>query len=146
MKITLEAKPYEILVEVPGYGIFKVHRIGAGTEATLAAESLEINDLNNRLKEEYADISAREVELTKAGDETGLETLRATDEYKSAKSLQDKITAKLQTFSSKMAQVELDLWSSDDQEALKRFKSELTMAQIRNLYQQAIKQADGESE
>ncbi len=146
MKITLEAKPYEILVEVPGYGIFKVHRIGAGTEATLAAESLEINDLNNRLKEEYADISAREVELTKAGDEAGLEALRATDEYKSAKAFQDKITAKLQAFNSKMAQVELGLWSSDDQEALERFKSELTMAQIRNLYQQAIKQADGESE
>lgn len=146
MKITLEAKPYEILVEVPGYGIFKVHRIGAGTEADLAAKSLEINSLNDRLAEEYGDISAREAELVKSDDKAGLEALRATEEYKAAKALQKKISAALDQLNARIVKTELSLWESDDQEALERFLRELSLSQIRDLYRQAIKQADGETE
>lgn len=146
MKITLEAKPYEILVEVPGYGIFKVHRIGAGTEADLAAKSLEIKNLNDRLADEYGDISAREVELIKSDDKAGLEALRATEEYKAAKALQKKISADLDQLNARIVRTELSLWKSDDQDVLERFLRELSLEQIRSLYRQAIEQADGKAE
>lgn len=142
MTITIEAKPYEVRAELPGYGIFYIRRLGAGAEADLQERLKAAQKLIDDIKTKYQDIFDEETKLMADNDETGLGKLRKTDRYIEAQKEQDVNSKVLNEFSAYVNKVHLKLWRSDDPEAMGRLLSDFTMEEIRGFYQQVMTEAD----
>lgn len=146
MTITLQAKPLEYEVEIPGYGIFTIRRIGAGTEADLASRMRVIEELQQMIKEEYSDIFDEETKLIAAKDEKALKTLRSTDRYKEVEKKQAEITKKLNSTVEYTKKLAMSLWGSESHENLEKLFNDFTFEQIESLYKQALDQINRSEE
>ncbi len=146
MKITLEAKPLEYQVEVPGYGLFTVRKMGAGVEADLAGRLREMDERQKSFDEEYKNIVDQEKELASAKNETELKKLKDSEKYKAAIKAQEELSRFLGKISGELMRVHLELWDCEDKEALKRFLNDFTTEQIRGFYKQIMDQVDGQEE
>ena len=143
LAITLEAKPYEYQVEIPGYGLFTVRRLGAGTQADLADKMRAAEKAQKKVERDFAEIVEKEKRLVAENATEELATLRTSEEYKKAEKAQKKVSSLLQDTINCINRAELALWSSDDPKALEKLMTELTIEQIRELYGKAMEIADG---
>lgn len=146
MTITLQAKPLEYEVEIPGYGIFTIRRIGAGAEADLASRMRVIEELQQMVKEEYSDILDEETKLIAAKDEKALNTLRSTDRYKEVEKKQAEITKELNSTVEYTKKLAMSLWGSESYENLEKLFNDFTFEQIESLYKQALDQINQSEE
>lgn len=142
MTIKLEAKPLEIKVEVPGYGIFYLRRMGAAKEAEMQEVLGNAKSMVDEVAADFKDIVSEESELVSAKDEAGLKDLRTTPEYKEARRAQDKANETLQNAIRQLNKCMISLWRSDVAGALDRLLEDFTMEQIKSFYAQAMEQAD----
>lgn len=142
MTIKLEAKPFEIKVEVPGYGIFYLRRMGAAKEAEMQEVLGNAKSIVDKTADDYKDIVTKESQLVNAKDEVGLVNLRSTPEYKEAQRAQNKANDELQKAIAKLNKCMLSLWRSDVVGALDRLLEDFTTEQIKGFYTQAMEQAD----
>lgn len=136
--ITLEAKPYEYQVQIPGYGLFTVRCLGAGTQADLADKLHAAEKAQQKVERDFAEVIAEEKRLAEGGDHEALVAFRAADEYKHATRAQAQATTVLQSASEAVVKAEMALWSSEDPKALEKLMSELTIEQIRGLYRKVM--------
>lgn len=143
MAITIDAKPFEVKAELPGYGIFYLRHLGAGKEAELQDMMQKAKAEIDAVAEQYKDITEKEEELVKADDKTSLEELRASTEYKAAQKAQQKAGDSLQSAVAYANKCQLSLWRSDDKKALERLFSDFTAEQIRGFYAQVMLEAEG---
>lgn len=146
MTITLQAKPLEYEVEIPGYGIFTIRRIGAGAEADLASRMRVIEELQQMVKEEYSDILDEETKLIATKDEKALNTLRSTDRYKEVEKKQAEITKELNSTVEYTKKLAMSLWGSESYENLEKLFNDFTFEQIESLYKQALDQINQSEE
>lgn len=144
LDITIEAKPLIYNVEIPGYGMFTVRRLGAGAQADLSDELAAAQKAQEQIMEDFADTIAEEKRLVRANDQEGLNVLRASEAYKEAQSAQRKVSQMLQDAVNHSNRIELGLWDSEDKQALERFRNDFTIEQIRGFYQQVMQQATGD--
>lgn len=142
MTITIEAKPLEVKAELPGYGIFYLRRLGAGVEADLRERLQKAQSIIDEIKEKYATILEEETNLIEAKDDAGLEKLRNTDKYKEAQKEQADSSKTLQDAADFASKVQINLWRSDDPEAMERFLNDFTIDEIRGFYQQVMTEAN----
>lgn len=140
--VTLEAKPLEIKVNIPNYGLFTVRRLGAGAEAEIRSRLSKAIELSNKIQENYKDIIDKENRLIKEHDDQGLERLRSQPRYASVRSEQKKVDQLLEKANEYANRCYLALWSAEDHNSLERLFADLTTEQIQDLYKQAIKMAN----
>lgn len=138
MTITIEAKPLEVNVEVPGYGTFYVKQMGAGVEADIKNRLVEASASMDALREKYDTLFKKEGELIKAKDEAGLKELKATDEYKQATREQRECSRALDEVVNYSNACHLKLWRSDDPEAMKKFLNAFSAQQIMSFHAQVM--------
>ncbi len=138
MTITIEAKPLEVNVEVPGYGTFYIKQMGAGIEADIKNRLAEASASMDALREKYDMLFKKEGELIKAKNEAGLKELKATDEYKQATQEQRKCSRALDEVVSYSNDCHLKLWRSDDPEAMKKFLNDFSARQIMSFHAQVM--------
>lgn len=146
IKITLEAKPLEYQVEVPGYGLFTVRKMGAGAEADVARRLREMDERSKQFDEEYKDIIDQEKELAAAQDEGGLKKLKGSKKYQEAVRVQKDSAQFLRQITEELMQIQLGLWDCEDKGALKRFLNDFTSEQIQSFYKQVMDQAEPKEE
>lgn len=146
MKITLEAKPLEYQVEVPGYGLFTVRKMGAGVEADIASRLREMNEKSELFDEEYKDIVDQEKKLASTENEAELKKLKDSEKYKMAIKAQEELSRSLGPISEELMHIQLGLWDCEDKEALRRFLNDFTIEQIRGFYKQVMEQVDKQEE
>lgn len=142
MKITIEAKPLIVDAELPGYGVFHLRRMGAAMEAELRDRYEKIQDLINEKPDQ--ELAEKELKLVEAKDKKALAELRATPEYRNANERRKKIDNEIYKFNSYINKKHLELWSSDDPDAMKRLREDFTMEQIKGFYGQVMEHADNE--
>lgn len=142
MTITLEAKPLEIKVEVPGYGIFYLRKMGAAKEAAMQDLLGNAKSAADKVAEDFKDIISKESQLIDAKDEVGLKDLRNTTEYKKAQQAQNKASEELQKAVAKLNKCMLGLWRAENAGALERLLEDFSTEQIKGFYAQAISQAE----
>lgn len=142
MSIILEAKPIEIQVEIPGYGNFKLRRLGAGAEAEIMKKLREASEENKRVTNKFKDVLESEKNFLRTSQTTKLEELKATAEYQSAKQSIEKAAAIMQGAVEYSNERMLSLWNSDDQKSLEKLLNDFTIEQLRALYQQAISKSN----
>lgn len=143
MTFTIEAKPLEVKVKVPGYGTFSVCQMGAGVQADINDRIDELERKNNETKEQYADVFKKEEELTAANDTAGLAELRKRKDYKAAVTAMQQGKLDLLALTRYVDRCWMNLWRSDDPDALARFLGDFTADQIRALHAQAMGHLNG---
>lgn len=142
MKITIEAKPLEIKAELPGYGVFYVRKMGAGAEMDLMARMSSIQEHMEEVRTKYAKLFDKENKLIADKDNAGLAELKNSAEYKEALKAQEEINKQIQSHSELVNRTMLNLWRSDNSEAVKKLLADFTITQIQGFYKQVMEQAD----
>lgn len=140
MTFTLEAKPLEVKVKVPGYGIFYVRQMGAGTQADINDRLSAMEQKNNEVKEQYAEVLEREEQLAATKDDAGLAKLHRCGDYKRARSAIEQSKLDLLALTRYVDRCWLSLWRSDDSDALARFLGDFSADQLRSFHAQAMEQ------
>lgn len=140
--ISIDAKPLETEIEIKGYGIFRVRRLGAGQEAEATARLDEARSSIDSIAKRYKALFDKEKELVKNKDELGLSELKKSPAYQKAMAEQKASSEKLEAVMGYVNKVHLGLWSSDDSEALTRLFNDFTFKQLGQFYRQAIAEAD----
>lgn len=140
MRVTIPAKPLEIEVEVPGYGIFYVKHLGAGLDAAIQARLDIARQTMDNISNKYVSLIKQETKLMKANDEAGLTNLRETEVYKNAKKEQDECNRQLQDAVKFANKCQLELWRSDDPKALEKFFNDFSLKEIQGFYAQVMAQ------
>lgn len=138
MTFTLEAKPYELKVEIPGYGIFTIKKLGAGKESEIRLRLNEAQKLMDELNDKYKDIIEKENNLIKSSDEENLKKLRESAGYKEVKNKQSEVNRKLQKAHDFAVDSQLSLWSADNEDDLKKLFDDFSAEQLNSLYRQAL--------
>lgn len=140
--IKIEAKPFEVQAELPGYGIFRLRRLGAGVEADIRNM---LEDANADIKENadrYKDIIDKETQLIQDDKQKELEELRSSQRYIDAERAQKKASEKLQKAVDYSKKCQMELWRSDDPEALRKLFADFSFEQIMGFYNQVMREAD----
>lgn len=138
MTITLSAKPLTINVRIDGYGEFRLTHLGAGTKAEMRRRLGEASDASEAVNKKYKSLIEKEQQLLSDGLVDDLEQLKQSPKYIEAQEEFANCTRRLEQAQDFAAHALLSLWDSDDKAALNKLFKDLTMAQIKDLYNQAL--------
>jgi len=141
MTITLQPKPYDIEVDITGFGIFKLHRFSAVVEMELNAKNAEISKRYKDFEQNYSETLDKEKGLIANGDETALASFRKTQEFIECQTTLRKITESLQELDDLTNKQILSCFEGDKKLIDKLFNT-LTVSQLKDLYLSAIKEAN----
>lgn len=145
MTITIEAKPLLTEVEIPGYGVFTVRLMGAGTEAEIRRRYREANDEAQAISNKYKNILDEEKKLMEdknAADE--LKAFRVSEDYQKAQKEISVVTEKLQRVSDYAREQRAKLFTCEDNSALTKLFDELTDKQLNDIYTQVVESLSGD--
>lgn len=139
--ITIKAKPFETKVKIPGYGIYYLRHLGAGDEADIRNMLEDANADITENADKYREVIETERRLTEKNNQKELAVYRGTPIYLEAKEAQKKAGEKLQKAIAYSVKCQLELWRSDEPEAMEKLFKDFTSEQIIGFYQQAMTEA-----
>lgn len=145
--ITIEAKPLTYDVEIPGYGVFTLSRLGAGKEAEMSYRLRVADEKQKEVSRRYKGVIEQEKKLLDEKNDEELKKLRASKEYLEAKEAQAETSAALRDAVLYQREAVAGLWNSQNQKALERLKNDFSSEQLNELYLQVMQQvAQGRGE
>lgn len=140
--ITIKAKLFEVKAKIPGYGVYYLRHLGAGDEADIINMLEDAKADIDEAQEKYQDISAKEKKLIKENKVEELAKLNSTPDYKEADAAYKKANQKLQKAINYSKKCQLELWRSDDPDAMKRLLKDFTTDQIIDFYRQVMQETN----
>lgn len=139
MVYKIAAERFEMKVEITGYGIFTLHRLGAAKEAEFQDMLAQAQKDAKSVVTDYKDIFELETNYEKEKDDAKLKELKASKRYQEAREAQNAADDQLNDVKRYVEKCYLELWSAEDQSALEKLFNDFTSEQIRSFYAQAMK-------